>query len=281
MPKLLVEFLNEQQEPFSLDVFLLERGHSIGTRVRTRRFLKRCYATRRCSKLVKAVFGRLALDNDQRVENCGNCEGDEHVFSSASGTTIYNSCSESDAEDAEVDAERELKWRSIEDNYDYNNDNNNKQLSPISVLEETDQTEESSSPLHQKQCNSKTTQEFEDSSNNFAQYIINKRAMQQSKTLLVDCVREVIENQRRKDDKNGEQLKKVLGSDELWKLVCENVWVWSQDSIDETNILQLLHTDFMASEKEWSSAFEKQRNEVCVEIGDAILEAVINEIITS
>lgn len=105
--------------------------------------------------------------------------------------------------------------------------------------------------------------------------------MQQSKKLLVDCVREVIEIQRQKEGKKGEQLKKILGSDELWKLVCENVWIWSQHSIDQTNTYRLLHSDFRASEKEWSSAFDKHRNEVCVEIGDAILEAIINDIVTS
>lgn len=53
----------------------------------------------------------------------------------------------------------------------------------------------------------------------YSQHIINKKALQQTKQLLIDCVREVIENYRKQ-----EHVKKILGAEELWKLVCENVY---------------------------------------------------------
>lgn len=112
------------------------------------------------------------------------------------------------------------------------------------------------------------------------QYSINKRALQQ-KRLLVDCVREVIENERRRDDERGKQLKRILGAEELWKVVCENVWLWSQESIHEKNIHHLVKCDFMASLQELNSASHQERDEVSMEIGDAILEDIINEIITN
>lgn len=114
----------------------------------------------------------------------------------------------------------------------------------------------------------------------YDQYIINKRALEQ-KRLLVDCVREVIENERRRDDERGKQLKRILGAEELWKVVCENVWLWSQESIHEKNILHLLRCDFMASLQEWDSASHQERDEVSIEIGDAILDDIINEILTN
>lgn len=112
----------------------------------------------------------------------------------------------------------------------------------------------------------------------YDQYSINKRALQQNKRLLVDCVREVIENERRRDDERGKQLKTILGAEELWKAVCENV---CQESIHEKNILHLLKCDFMASLQEWDSASLQERDEVSMEIGDAILDDIINEIFTS
>ncbi|KAI3465238.1 hypothetical protein Pfo_021901 [Paulownia fortunei] len=325
MPKLLAEFLQEQQEPFALEVYLLERGYSRGTSLdasssfrNSAQFLtgsascglrSRRHALPNCSEFVKAVFSRLLLQYNQKIKNPENggrkctlpddresrqehADGDK--FSSASGTTVFNSCSENDVEDAhcleeeEADADRKLKWRSMEDS--------NKQLSPVSVLEETESDDkqynfkttqgESSTSISQckpKQPTHYSVQELQElvGSNSYAQYIINKRALQQTKQLLIDCVREVIEIHRKRDHKGRQQVKKILGAEELWKLVCENVWLWSQDSIDETNIVHLLNYDVMASAEEWRTDSEQQKEEISMEIGDAILEGIINEIVAS
>lgn len=75
--------------------------------------------------------------------------------------------------------------------------------------------------------------------------------------------------------------KKELGGEDVWKLVCENVWKWSQDSINETNILHLLHSDFIASMDEWDADFERQRLEVLMEIENHILGLVFNEMVVA
>ncbi|KAH6796155.1 hypothetical protein C2S51_037141 [Perilla frutescens var. frutescens] len=281
MPKLLAEFLQEQQEPFVLDVYLLERGyyrHIIRPDAPSRspRFSqnkRHLQAIPSCAQFVRTVFSRLLLQhNNHKINKLDHADEDE--FSSANSTTLYNSCSESDAECITKQSDFSL------------------QLSPVSVLEET---ESEGSPLYKKQYNLKKTQGESSTSisrckskqathnrvvDSFDQYSINKRALQQTKQLLVDCVREVIENQRKRDDEGGLQLKKILGAEELWKVVSENVWLWSQEPIHETNIVHLLNSDFMASLEESKSASDQLKDEISLEIADAILEDIINEIVT-
>ncbi|KAL8058646.1 hypothetical protein ABFX02_03G033300 [Erythranthe guttata] len=328
MPKLLVEFLQEQQEPFALDNYLLERGYSKGSTTssalrNSARFLKKSVSlglrkrreiVPKCSEFVRAVCGRFVVlhnINNHNIKNRGNSGGrrnsisrweisekqhaseeDKYYLSSTSGTTVFDSCSESDVgEDAhcsqvEVDAERKLKWRYTEDC--------NKKLCPVSILQETKE----GSPFHDKgessttsfsQFKSKRTttqyyytsveeelQELVDVSSSYSQFIINKRALQQNKQLLIDCVREVLKKYRKKDGK-------IFGTDELWKLVCENVWIWSKDSIDENSIIHLLRYDFMESSlQEWSTADSEQlKEDLSMLIGDAVLDCIINEFITT
>ncbi|PIN19098.1 hypothetical protein CDL12_08229 [Handroanthus impetiginosus] len=305
MPKLLAEFLQEQQEPFDLKLYLLERGYSGTTNLdaassfsNSAQVPKKSAAFTNCSQLVKAAFSSLLLHNKKKINNARNggkkssyCldnrdeDANEEEFCSASETTVLSSCAESDVENGnllsepEDEEDREMKWRSMEDS--------NKQLSPVSVLEETESDE--GSTLHGNnrkykfetaQGESSTSLQELVGSNSYAQYIINKRVLKQTKRLLIDCVREVIENHRKRD-KGRKHLKNILGADELWKLVCENVWIWSQDSVDEANIVHLLHCDLLDSIEEWSSDFEEKREEILMEIGDAILEDIVNEIVTT
>ncbi|KAG8377452.1 hypothetical protein BUALT_Bualt08G0034500 [Buddleja alternifolia] len=339
MPKLLSEYLQEQQQPFALDLYLVERGYSNTPTTpnatstfcnlfkcsSSRRGLinKRRYLVPNCSKFVKSVFSRLVFDN-QKINNnipvkndnkkCGDEDEDEDEDeedkylssgSSSSSTTVFDSCSENidcleavdilltSPEKEGGDADRKLEWRSgIEDD-------DCKQLSPVSVLQHTQSRQEEHNLKRRKvepltstcrckikqatDCSVEELHELQVGSNSNShaddQYIINKRALQQTKQLLIDCLREVIENHRKRD-KNRQELKKILGTEELWKLVCENVWVWSQDSIDETNIHHLLHHDYLASAEEWSTDFELRKEVISMEIGDAILEDIINEILT-
>ncbi|KAL1546867.1 acetylglutamate kinase [Salvia divinorum] len=265
MPKLLGEFLQEQQEPFTLEVYLLERGYA-----RCSLKTRRRQAIPNCSELVRAVFSRILL---HKIKNPRKNDDTNHE-DEFSSTTFYSSCS--DVEDE----------RSMEEDCD-------KQLSPISVLEET---ESEASPLHQRQykfkkakgessksisqrrSKHKTAPKFQECMEHSQdyQYTINKRALQQTKKLLVDCVREVIEN----EGGGGKQLKKILGAEELWKAVCENVWLWSQESIHENNISHIVRCDFMASLGEWGFDSHQHKDEVSMEVGDAILEDIINEIIS-
>ncbi|KAL9172255.1 hypothetical protein ABFS82_03G033300 [Erythranthe guttata] len=320
MSKLLVEFLQEQQEPFALDNYLLERGYSKGSTTssalrNSARFLKKSASlglrkrreiVPKCSEFVRAVCGRngpgfILLHNittNHNIKNRGNNGGrknsntrekqhaneeDKYYLSSISGTTVFDSCSESDVgDDAHCSqVERKLKWRYMEDC--------NKKLCPVSILQETKE----GSPFHDTlfiYSFGTNSTEGESSTTSFSQFkskrrrhnittlpvIINKRALQQNKQLLLDYVREVIKKYRKKDGK-------IFEIDELWKLVCENVWIWSKDSIDENSIIQLLRYDFMESSlQEWSTADSEQHKEdLSMLIGDAVLEGIIDDFITT
>ncbi|XP_047983485.1 uncharacterized protein LOC125224169 isoform X2 [Salvia hispanica] len=272
MPKLLGEFLQEQQEPFALEVYLLERGFARCSLKKRRR-----QAIPNCSEVVRAVFSRILLHNNRKKIKNPRKNDDKNHDDEFSSTTFYSSCS--DLEDE----------RSVEEDCD-------KQLSPISVLEETESEApplhptcagqykfkktkgESSKSISQRKSKHKSapkSQECNEHSHHH-HYSINKRALQHSKKLLVDCVREVMEN----EGGGGKQLKKILGAEELWKAVCENVWQWSQESIHENSISHVVKCDFMASLGEWGFDSQQHKDEVSMEIGDAILEDIINEIVT-
>lgn len=115
--------MQEQQEPFTLDVYLLERGYCTRTKPNV---YSRCGQKKRrqaipnCAEFVGAVFSRILLHNnskkikDPRKKETSDVEADddanhEDEFSSASTTTLYNSCSESDVEDADYSS-REVQF---------------------------------------------------------------------------------------------------------------------------------------------------------------------------
>lgn len=108
-------------------------------------------------------------------------------------------------------------------------------------------------------------------------YSKNKKAVQQTRQLLFDCVREVVE--KHKKESEGQQIQGILRPEQLWELICENLYVWSKESINETNIKHLVCYDVLASTQEWND-LENQTKEIGSQLGDAILEDIINEITT-
>lgn len=112
----------------------------------------------------------------------------------------------------------------------------------------------------------------------YDQYIINKMALQQREQLLIDCKQELIEIDWKRE-KNGNEIKATLGAEEMRRHACEKVWIWSHDSNTESNLLHLLHSDFLASVNEWNAIFEQNKFEICMEIENAVLENVVDEII--
>lgn len=78
MPKLLADFLLEQQEPFALEVYLVERGLTFHNSAK--------YVAPNCSYFVRAAFSRLVV---------ANASGVRRNFLSAKPESA--SCSESDA----------------------------------------------------------------------------------------------------------------------------------------------------------------------------------------
>lgn len=111
-----------------------------------------------------------------------------------------------------------------------------------------------------------------------SQYARNRKATQQTKQLLFDCVTEVVDSHRRKDLRD-QQMGRILDPEQLWKLICENIWAWSQDPIDETNIKQLVHFDFLESDPEWRGFHGVQAQEIGAIISEIMLEDIRDEIV--
>uniref|UniRef100_A0A5B7ARN1 DUF4378 domain-containing protein n=1 Tax=Davidia involucrata TaxID=16924 RepID=A0A5B7ARN1_DAVIN len=177
-----------------------------------------------------------------------------------------------------------------------------KQLNPLSVLEQVSSNEGGQNPRiwhivtpstsenvikHKKvEDDSKFTVEKPSctgvselqelvGSNTSSQYLKSKRVLQQTKQLLFDCVREVVDTHVWKN-RRQQHFRELLGPEELEKLLCENISTWSKLSGDDTNrTTQLLHLDSL---KEWSD-FELQIKEIGMQIGDTILEDITNKIV--
>ncbi|XP_057469242.1 uncharacterized protein LOC130758375 [Actinidia eriantha] len=330
--KQLGELLQEQQEPFILEIYLLERGYlknvnpNTGSRCCSSissSFLKssaglglsrRRKVIPNCSKIVKAVFNKLvSVSSNQKLKNSASGKGNFSVwdqekaesdrFSSASSTTVFNSCSESDAEDGVSATEdsclasklailnekkrwlqRKLQWRSREED--------SKELSSVSVLEDIPSNEDS--PRHDnRQRNAKTRDSIHAVSfskfifqtsvdepkgyDHSSQYVIDRRALQQSKQPLFDCVRELVGTGGWKNGRRQQSVE-FPGAEELVKLLYEDIRTWSKLSGNETNTTHMLNSNFMAPVGEWSD-FETQTREISAEIGDAILEDISKAIV--
>ncbi|CAK9137672.1 unnamed protein product [Ilex paraguariensis] len=360
-PKLLGELLQEQQEPFTLEVYLLERGyqknksssdHSLRCcSSNSTKFLKRpasCGLKKRkkvvpnCSNIVKAVFNKLlSIDRKWTKKHYGSDQGvsatemsmnnpeiaEDDKFSSASSTTVFNSCSGSDVEDEydlsknqhrsstpktchalklgnlgkEVATKRTFQWRGVEDN-------NQLGCSPVSMLEELQFDEapqnantvqekisttfkkvadESTIPVSHLKLSVHSSPETPNRSHAgkcqelvapkpSSQYIKNKRALQQPKQLLFNCVREVVDSHIGKN-KRWLKYQEILWPEELWMLLCQDIWRWSRQSVDVTDMTHLLNLDLFAS-KSWSG-FKQHKMDMYMEIGDAILEDIKIEIV--
>lgn len=105
-----------------------------------------------------------------------------------------------------------------------------------------------------------------------------KMVLEKTKKLLFDCVREVVETHER-NERGQQHYKQFLGPEELGKLICERIKSWGKQAGDKTNINYFLDLDFMDLGEEWS-AFEQQKREIEMEIGEAVLEDIKNELVT-
>ncbi|KAM7518436.1 hypothetical protein LguiB_017398 [Lonicera macranthoides] len=298
--KKLQELLQEQQEPFTLELYLLERGYPKNKLNPKQSFL--CFSPGSskllkrsassgikrgrnlfpiCSKLLKVAFNKLAsvhliskspTTNDKEIVERKQENEEDDRFSSASSTTVFNSCSESDTE--EVGRERELKCGS---------NKNKKQLSPVSVLEEIQSDE--TSPVHNtcsvhQYNNFKTGGEVTSTISNTISTKKMNMALLQTKQLLCDCVREAVETRTRKYAIGGRQLQfqEFLGAEEIGEIICEKIWTWSKKSADKNELTQVSNLGLLASKEEWSD-FEQQKKEIAMVIGDLILEDINNEFV--
>ncbi|KAK2660096.1 hypothetical protein Ddye_006629 [Dipteronia dyeriana] len=349
--KKLGQFLEEQQEPFVLEIYLLEKGCLKNKKMNSDKSLKRSESCSsksntskngiipQCPKLFKVVYNKLVSINGSslKIKNNDKRDGEFKVteearndqrvaesdqFSSASSTTVFNSCSESDAEEAttshqpfricnpeqkEAETDRD-QWRHIEES---------KQISPVSVLEgipsnnsrhDLGTSQEENNPS--KSCfivtkkisddsilsaslwnlffhtatekpSSAGAAEYQDLTRNNPNsgFLKSKRVFEQTKQLLFDCVREAVETQQHGKEKSQQNRRENLESELLGKLICEKIKAWRRQSGGRLNITKQLESDYQDSAQEWNN-FEPQIKDIAMEIGDAILEEIRDQIVT-
>ncbi|OVA09422.1 protein of unknown function DUF4378 [Macleaya cordata] len=120
---------------------------------------------------------------------------------------------------------------------------------------------------------------------NSSQFFKTKRVLEQTKQLLFDCVREAVENNHERNSGKRIRMRRnvheMLGGEDVGKIICEQICLWGKQSGNITNITQIISSDFCVSTEEWMSETQPQiRENIGVEIGDAILEEIKNEIVT-
>ncbi|KAJ4966762.1 hypothetical protein NE237_018611 [Protea cynaroides] len=126
-----------------------------------------------------------------------------------------------------------------------------------------------------------------------SQYVKTKRVLQQTRQLLFDCVREEVEKHRWNGTGTGAGrtsgwhggFDQIIGAEELGKIICDQIRAWGKQSIDVTNLNQLVEADVSETTEEdgWRSSFLKPhsiRNEIGMGIADAILDEISNELVT-
>ncbi|KAG5230772.1 DUF4378 domain-containing protein [Salix suchowensis] len=136
------------------------------------------------------------------------------------------------------------------------------------------------------------------------QYLKSKMVLQQTKQLLFDYVKEIVETQER-EGKLQCHHQQFLGPEELGKVIGEKIKSGDKQSGNESNLIKLLNLDLPSSEQGWSNykpdrrdkglavedtvldlldseqdwkEYEPQRRETGSEIGDIILEELVNDI---
>ncbi|KAJ6399903.1 hypothetical protein OIU84_015539 [Salix udensis] len=137
------------------------------------------------------------------------------------------------------------------------------------------------------------------------QYLKSKMVLQQTKQLLFDYVKEIVETQER-EGKLQCHHQQFLGPEELGKVIGEKITSWDKQSGNESNLIKSLNLDLPSSEQGWSNykpdrrdkglavedtvlvlldseqdwkEYEPQRRETGSEIGDIILEELVNDIV--
>ncbi|CAN6539756.1 unnamed protein product [Malus baccata var. baccata] len=107
----------------------------------------------------------------------------------------------------------------------------------------------------------------------------SKRVWQQTRLLLFDCVREMMENHAKKlKEQQQHNCDRFLGAEEIGKLVYEKLGSWGDKQAGhQGNVNFLLEWDLLASAEEWGDNYQGRR-EIGSEIGDAILQDIIKDI---
>ncbi|OWM80621.1 uncharacterized protein LOC116193169 [Punica granatum] len=354
--KHLRELLQEQQEPFVLDVYLSERGYAprrgsmsygeVGKKQKRKRtgwFSK--LLTGLCDRMV-AIHGgnkNKQQSRDREGECGGVCRDNRETaeldrFSSASSSTVYYSCSNSDPDEKphpvrgarvpldrrsshQYDEPREVEVNQVETNIQWRPRNNIKLQPSIApeITSDTSAEQYGNKSWRQDLQVFSAWQEADDSTcrlglpkkitedslssasafeilyhckqdrTSFAQstqplglkaspnYLNSRRVLQQTKQLLFDCVKEVIETYRRKDNA-GKKKNSDIEPDQIEKIICEKIVGWGRTRGNEMSIDELVYLDYLETVEEWEDCVQ-QKMQISLEIGDALMEDISNEMV--
>lgn len=296
--KKLGQFLEEQQEPFILEIYLSERGcikkkknlNSSKFSTRSTGLNNSIKGVTICSKLLKAAYNKLVpIKDSPRVKN--NNDGQEvaeaNQFSSACSTTKeFNSCSESEVQlqKDDISFHAHTCW-SAENKAASELQEQSEQISRVSVLQEENQSRSTinqAKNITEDSLLSASLWNLEELvwSKPNSKVFKSKMILQQTKQLLFDCVREVLKtNNENGTDRRQQSCREFMGPEFLGKLMSEKLQAWEKQSGDELNITRLLDFDFQDSVQEWSD-FKQQMRDIAFKIGDAILEDIRDQMVT-
>ncbi|KAI4366499.1 hypothetical protein MLD38_022370 [Melastoma candidum] len=316
--KLLGEFLLEQQEPFALEAFLLERGCSRSL------FIKRSSSSSSSSsgwgrrkgllhfsKLLRAIQHQIGFFNGsflrskhgmvrERTANRSSSmsfstswsrsvlEGDG--LSSPSNTTAYISCNENS--DTEENPESQNQ-----DGYEAEDIRDTVQEDEHSVFSSDDLQEPPSceaglpvKPAAEDPAVSASLQEVLVHCLNqqvgplSSEYSDSKKGAQKTKRLLLDCVAEAIETHERKEKAKGWRERSLSdASEQIGKLICQRVMEWGMASRKGTSgITGMVYDHLLGMEEEgsWGDS-EAQKMEISTGIADGILGDIRDEILAN
>ncbi|XP_011017088.1 PREDICTED: uncharacterized protein LOC105120534 isoform X2 [Populus euphratica] len=107
------------------------------------------------------------------------------------------------------------------------------------------------------------------------QYLKSKMVLQQTKQLLFDYVKEIVETKGR-EMKQQCHHKQFLGLEEPGSIIGEKTRPWDKQSVNESDLTKLLNLDVLNSELELSN-YKSERRDNGLDIGDPVFDLLDSE----
>ncbi|KAK8683986.1 hypothetical protein V6N13_040024 [Hibiscus sabdariffa] len=302
------ELLQEQQEPFAIAVYLSEKRcgrknlTSIHSHGGSGKFLNKSGCDKNKGsksipnfpKALKVIVcNKFFAIRGLKTKNSNDEDGNNQETAEADRFSSCNSSSDSDIDEAsmftdnpkapELHAEREEKAdvdtkstcmehkpQSVLEATYTSTDSNTRQKSfilPKLITEESIMSATLWGLLHQTRVREQSSCEgLED---------LEASVWQQTKQLLLDCVRELVVDHKYNSGQ-GKAKEGFMGSEEIGNAICQQIRGWG----DETSIQEMLELDVMESKEEGWSDFRigSAKREMTLLLGNAIVEEITSEV---
>ncbi|KAK1268282.1 hypothetical protein QJS04_geneDACA022079 [Acorus gramineus] len=279
----LFDLLQDQQEPFLLDIYLLE--HGLFNRLQNLETSSRCWPynpptktfqrslshglkKRRqgilmCTRILRSIFTKLRHGKTKRDVNLPENAVFEHSH------CVYEE--ERKIQFSESDRLSSLNSSATISSFSDSTDTDESpsaQPSQISKDGEPQKDKKQFSSASEGFMVSESMLEYLVQSLGFCSYEKPMWVLKQTKQLLMDCVREAVENQQERQGRCCHE-----------EIICEEVLSWAKHGGNATNVSQLVGLDVASFTKERKQLHD-QIDEVGVEIGDAICEEIKDEVVS-